>query len=107
MVLMHPLTMPYTPKQNGAAEQENHTIVESVESACSVLHTSGLPKEMWAEACNTAVYILNCTGPTPVEGKAPLELWTGSYATVGHLCVFGTMLCAHSQTEKAQVGPEE
>jgi len=39
--IMHLLTMPYTPEQNGAAEQENHTIVES---ARSVLHASGLPK---------------------------------------------------------------
>jgi len=55
-----------------------------------MLHTSGLLKELWAEACNTAVYILNCTGPKPVESKTPLELWTGSYATLGHLHVFGT-----------------
>jgi hypothetical protein len=67
--------MPHTPEQNAAAEQENHT---TVESAYSMLHDSGLPKELWAEACNTAVYILNCTGPTPVEGKMSLELWAGS-----------------------------
>ena len=85
--ITHRLTMPYSPEQNGAAEQENHT---TVESARSMLHSSGLPKELWAEACNTAVCILNCTGPTPVDGKTPLELWTGSYATLGHLRVFGT-----------------
>jgi len=88
---MHQL-MPYTPKQNGAAEQENCTVVES---ARSVLHASGLPKELWAEACNTAVYLLNCTGPTPVKDKMPLELWTGSHATFGHLCVLGTERYVH------------
>ena len=56
--ITHQLTMPYTPEQNGAAEQENRTVVES---ARSMLHSSGLPKELWAEACNTAVYILNRT----------------------------------------------
>jgi len=85
--IMHRLTMPYTPEQNGAAEQENHT---TVESAYSLLHSGGLPKELWAEACNTTAYILNRTGPTPVEGKTPLELLTGSYATLGNLHVFGT-----------------
>jgi hypothetical protein len=40
--------MPYTPEQNGAAKQENRTIVES---AHSMLHASGLPKELWAEGC--------------------------------------------------------
>jgi len=73
--ITHRITVPHTLEQNAAAELENRTIVES---ACSVLHASGLPKELWAEACNTVVYILNRTGPTPVEGKASLELWTGS-----------------------------
>ena len=85
--ITHQLTMPYTPEQNGAAEQEIHT---TVESARSMLHSSGLPKELWAEACNTAVYILNHTGTTALEGTMPLELRTGSYATLGHSRVFGT-----------------
>jgi len=95
--ITHQLTMPYTPKQNGAAAQENHTIVES---ACSVLHASGLLKELWVQACNTVVYILNCTGPAPVKGKTPLELWTGSHATLGHLHVFGTEHYAHIPKQK-------
>ena len=37
------LTMPYNPEQNGAAEQEKRTIVES---AVSTLHASELPKEL-------------------------------------------------------------
>jgi hypothetical protein len=95
--ITHRITMPYSPEQNGAAEQENRTIVES---ARSKLHGSGLPKELWAEACNTAVYILNCTRPTPVEGKTPLELWTGSCATIGHLRVFGTKCYVHIPKQK-------
>jgi hypothetical protein len=90
--ITHRLTMPYTPEQNGAAEQENRTIVENFRS---MLHASGLPKELWAEACNTAVYILNRTGPTPVEGKTPLEVWSRSYATLGRLRVFGTECYVH------------
>jgi transposase InsO family protein len=39
----HLLTIPYTPEQNGAAEQENRTIVES---ALSMRHASGLPKKL-------------------------------------------------------------
>jgi len=66
--------MPYTPEQNGAAEQENRIIVES---AGYMLHASGLPKKLWVEACNTAVFILNSTVPTPMEFKLILELWTG------------------------------
>jgi len=49
---------------------------------------------------NTTGYILNHTGPTPVEGKTPLELWTGYYATLGHLHVFGTECYVHSPKQK-------
>jgi len=69
--ITYQLTIPYTPEQNGAAEQGNCAIVER---ACSMPHVSGLPKEMWAEACNTVVYIPNCTGSIPVESKTPSEL---------------------------------
>ena len=85
------------PEQNGATEQENSTDVESTRS---MLHTSGLPKELWAEACNTAVYILNHTGPTPVEHKMPLELWSVSCATIGHLRVFGPEYYVHIPKQK-------
>jgi Integrase core domain. len=40
--ITHRLTMPYTHEQNGAAEQENSTIVES---ARSILHASRLPEK--------------------------------------------------------------
>ena len=89
--------MPSTHEQSGAAEQENRTVVES---ARSMYQASRLPKELWAEACNTAVYIFNHTGPTPVEGKVPLELCTGSYATLGHLHVLVTECYVHIPKQK-------
>jgi hypothetical protein len=33
--------------------------------------------QLWVEACNTAVYILKLTLPTPVESNMHLQLWTG------------------------------
>jgi transposase InsO family protein len=100
--ITHQITMPYTPEQNGAAEQENRTIVES---ARSMLHASGLPKELWAEACITAVYILNQTGPTPVEGKTPLELWMDLLQLLVICVSLGQNVMCTSL--KAEMGPEE
>ncbi|GBN10503.1 hypothetical protein AVEN_256304-1 [Araneus ventricosus] len=60
-----------TPGHNGAAERENRTIVEV---ARAMVHQKELPKKLWAEACNTAAYVLNHTGPTPVKDKTPYEL---------------------------------
>ena len=49
-------TTPYTPQKNGVAKRKNHTIVEVVHA---MLHDQRLPKFLWAEAANTAVYVQN------------------------------------------------
>lgn len=48
--------VPYTPQENGAAERLNRTIMEK---ARCMLSNAGLGKEFWAEACNTAIYLIN------------------------------------------------
>ena len=60
-----------------------------------MLHASGMPKKLWAESCNIAVYILNRTGPIPVTGKTPLEMLTGSME-LSVTCVFWgqNVMCA-------------
>ncbi|KAF8777456.1 Retrovirus-related Pol polyprotein like [Argiope bruennichi] len=87
------LSVPYMPEQKGAAERENRTIVEL---ARSMLAASALPRSLWANACDTAVYLLNHTGLSPDESKSPHELWTGEPKTkLDHLKVFGTECYAH------------
>lgn len=84
---------PYTPQQNGAAERENRTIVEA---ARSMLQSSKLPKSLWAEACNTAAYILNRTGKSSETNKTPYELWYDrEIGNLDHLRIFGTSCYAH------------
>lgn len=94
------VSMPYTPEQNGAAERENRTLVEC---ARSMIHAKDLPIKLWAEAVNTAVYVLNRTGPTSVEGKSPSELWHGkSGMTFSHMRIFGTKCFVHVPKQKRQ-----
>lgn len=83
--------VPYTPQQNGAAERENRTIVEL---ARSMLAACNLPRFLWSNACDTAVYLLNHTsGPSD---KSSFELWTGGQSPqLDHLRVFGTECYAH------------
>lgn len=78
--------------KNGAAERENRTLVES---ARSMMHAKGLPLHLWAEAVNTAQYILNRTATSSVEGKSPLEIWTGKKTSVKYLKIFGTECFVH------------
>ena len=50
------LTAPNSPQQNGAVERKNITVVSMVRS---MLKAKDLPRELWGEGVNTAVYILN------------------------------------------------
>ena len=95
------VSMVETPEQNGAAERENRTIVEA---ARAMVHQKELPKKLWAEACNTAVYVLNHTGPTPVEDKTPYELWNGHSENfnIKRLRIFGTKCYVHQPKQRRQ-----
>ncbi|UYV83405.1 hypothetical protein LAZ67_23000904, partial [Cordylochernes scorpioides] len=88
----HRITMPYTPQQNGSAERENRTLIEA---ARSMIYAKNMSLKLWAEAVNTATYVLNRTGPTQIEGKTPYELWFDKKPAVDHLRIFGTECFVH------------
>lgn len=95
--ICHQRTVPYTPEQNGSAEREMRTIVES---ARTMLHSKKLPIKLWAEAVNTAVYILNRTGKSSIEGVSPFELWFGKQPDIDHFKVFGSKVFTHIPKQK-------
>ena len=68
------LTAPYTPQQNGASERENRTIVEMARTLKYANSNIEYPAAIWAELCQTAVYILNRTAKSSVECKSPIEV---------------------------------
>lgn len=81
-------TAPYTPEQNGRAERDNRTIIES---ARTMLFAKDLPLSLWAEAANTAVYLMNRSGSSSEQGrKTPYELWMKRKPDLKHLRIFGT-----------------
>ena len=54
-----------------------------------MLSHSGLPKSLWPEAVNTAIYVLNrCLGPRD-PNKTPYELWFGKKPNANNLHRFG------------------
>lgn len=86
-------TAPYNPQQNGRAERDNRTIVEC---ARTMLQAKKLPKFLWAEAVNTAIYTLNRTGHSRLDGgKTPYELWTGKKPDLSHIRIFGSEAFVH------------
>ncbi|GJR03700.1 putative ribonuclease H-like domain-containing protein [Tanacetum coccineum] len=64
-----------TPQQNGVAERKNMTLIEA---ARTMLADSLLPIPFWAEAVNTACYVLNRVLVTKPQNKTPYELLIGS-----------------------------
>lgn len=95
--IRHQCTVSYTPEQNACAEREMRTIVEA---ARTMLHSNNLPLNLWTEAVNTAVHVLNKTGTSSVQGETPFELWHGKNVKVDNLKVFGSTVYTHIPKEK-------
>ncbi|KAL5733960.1 hypothetical protein ACOSP7_031821 [Xanthoceras sorbifolium] len=85
-------TVPMTPQQNGVAERMNRTLNERARSMR--LH-AGLPKMLWAEAVNTAAYLINHGPSVPLDGGIPEEVWSGKEVNISHLRVFGCISYVH------------
>jgi len=66
-------TTAYTQQQNGVAERMNRTLLERTRA---MLKAAGLGKSFWAEAVNTACYVINRSPSTAIELKTPMEMWT-------------------------------
>ena len=79
------------------AERMNRTIMERARSMR--LH-AGLPLHMWAEAVNTAVYLINRGPSTPLGCGILEESWTGKKVSYSFLKTFGCEAFSHIDSEK-------
>ncbi|GKA90133.1 ribonuclease H-like domain-containing protein [Tanacetum coccineum] len=78
-----------TPQQNGVAERKNRTLIEA---ARTMLADSLLPIPFWAEAVNTACYLLNRVLVTQPQNKTPYELLIGNSPSISFMRTFGCPL---------------
>ena len=67
----------YAPQQNGVAERTNRTLIEMMRS---MLRYSGLVKEYWGEAANTAAYTINRLPTDVLGGDTPYHAFWGKRA---------------------------
>lgn len=95
--IVHERTAPYTPEQNGRVEREMRTIMES---ARSMLYSRDIPLNLWAEAVNCAVYLLNRSSSTQTKDVSPYELWNGQKPSLQHIRVFGSEGYVHIPDER-------
>ncbi|XP_057496707.1 uncharacterized protein LOC130781518, partial [Actinidia eriantha] len=82
----HNFSAPRTPQQNGVVERKNRTLEEM---ARTMLCENSLPKYFWAEAVNTACFIVNRAMIRPILKKTPYELWKGRKPNIGFFHAFG------------------
>ena len=88
---------PRTPQQNGVVERKNRTLQEV---ARTMLNEYALPKYLWAEAVNTACYVVNRVSMRPILKKTPYELWKGRTPNISHFKVFGSKCFVLNETPK-------
>jgi hypothetical protein len=64
----------------------NRTLMEK---ARSMLSGTELGQEFWAEAVDTACYLVNLSPSSTLDEKTPHEAWTKKKPSLQHLRVFG------------------
>jgi len=80
-------TAPYSPEQNGVAEQMNCTLVELLHA---MLIACNLPSFLWPEAVTYAAYVHNHSHTWALDNSTPIQMWSGQQPDVSHLQEFGS-----------------
>lgn len=95
--ISHQKSAVYSPQQNGLAERMNRTIIEKVRC---MLIDAALSLGFWAEAVQTAVFILNNIPCRGNNNKSPEEFWSGKQGDTSLLKVFGCKAMVHIPDQK-------
>jgi transposase InsO family protein len=88
----HEKTNAHTPEQNGVCEKLQHVLTQM---AKTMLSSSKLPKNMWAEAMATATTIKNMSPSTYLQGKTPFEVWHKREPNLAKVRTFGCAAYVH------------
>jgi len=84
--IIHQLSIPYNPQQNGRAERFNGTLINA---AKALLNESKLSKEFWEYAVETANYIHNRIPHSGINNGIPFEILFKTKVDFSHFKVFG------------------
>ena len=61
-----------------------------------MLNENGLPKYFWAEAVNTACYLMNMAYIRFILKRTPYELWKGRLPNISYFHAFGYKCFVHN-----------
>ena len=101
--IIHQMTSPYTPQQNGVAERKNRTLKEMMNA---LLLSSGLRQNLWGEAVLTATQILNRV-PYSKTQIIPYEKWKGRKPNLNYFKVWGCLAKVQvPKPKQVKIGPK-
>jgi hypothetical protein len=86
------LTVHNTPQLNGIVEHLNRTLMEKVHA---LLHTSGMPQNLWGEALHHSTWLKNHTSTQALGGKTPWQAVYGVPLNLNGLKHFGETAWVH------------
>ena len=84
--ILHEFAFPRAAPQNGVVERKNRTLQEC---GRTMLVVANIAKYFWAEAVNTACYVLNRVLVRPLLNKTSYELLYGRTPRIAYFKVFG------------------
>ncbi|KAA0050875.1 putative leucine-rich repeat receptor-like protein kinase [Cucumis melo var. makuwa] len=90
--IRRPMTVPFTPQQNGVVERKNRTILNMAQS---MLKCKKMPKEFWTQVVECVVYLSNRSHTRSLWNKTPQQAWIGRKPSISHLRVFECIAYAH------------
>ena len=101
--IIHEITAPHTPEQNGIAERKNRTLKDIMNA---MLISSSLLSNMWGEAIISTCHELNRVPHKNIR-KTPYELWEGCAPNLGYLKVWGCLeKVGFPKPYKEKIGPK-
>jgi hypothetical protein len=72
--------------QNGVAERKHHHLLET---ACTLMIGSSVPRHFWAEVVSTGTYLINIQPSSTLQGGIPFECLCGKISDYSSLRLFG------------------
>ena len=101
--IVHEVTAPRIPEQNGIAERKNRTLKDMMNV---MLISSSLPSNIWVEVILSACHVLNRVPHKKIR-KTPYELWEGRAPNLGYFKVWGCLAkVGIPEPHKKKIGPK-
>ncbi|KAB2606067.1 hypothetical protein D8674_005784 [Pyrus ussuriensis x Pyrus communis] len=85
--MIHRISCPYTPQQNGLVERRHRHVVET---AITLMHAAGLSQEFWYLSCAHAVYLINRMASKSLQMNSPYFGLYARHPSVKDLKIYGS-----------------